>query len=380
MASVTLANATDLASWADRRDAQERLPQLVRRLVHATVLRIVRIGFPADESIALGGWDGIVTVEGGNAFVSNGTSAWELSTNKDVAAKAEGDYGKRCKDPRGIDPAQSTFIFVTPRRWPAKSDWMARHQSEGLWREVRAYDADDLCQWLELAPVVHTWLSVALGKHPEGAMDIGSFWVDWSEVTRPAITPELLLAGRQDVAKRVHVWLRSPSPSLALRCESRDEALAVFAAALHQLPPEERVAYLSRAVVVHDISAWYRLAGLDEPLVMVPLCDSKDAIPRATRKGHRVLVPLGLADSATATTVTVPRLSRDEAAKALIACQVPDEQARELATQARRSLASFRRQFGHQPRSAAAAMGATHRGSPPTPDHARRGLERCDGT
>ncbi len=349
MHSVTLVDATDLVTWANRRDAQALLPQLLRRLVHATVKRVLRVGFPASEGVQLGGWDGIVAVEEGNAFVPDGTSAWELGANKDVKGKADNDYEKRHKDPRGVDPARSAFVFVTPRRWSGKNDWVAARQGEGVWREVHAYDADNLETWLELAPAVHIWLSILLGKHPESAMDLENFWADWSETTRPATTPEFVLSGRGEVVERVHAWLRDPSTPLALQAESRDEALAVFAAALEQLPPEEGVPNLSRAAVVRDLSAWHRLTTSDEPLILVQAFDSRDAIARATRTGHRVVVPLGRADSAAAATLTVPRLSREEAAKALVACGIAEDRAHDLAVLARRSLMSFRRKLALSP-------------------------------
>lgn len=140
MSSITLANATDLTSWANRLDAQDQLPRVLRRLIQGSIGRVLRIGFPAGEDVQLGGWDGIVSVEQGNAFVPDGMSAWELGTNKDVKGKADEDYEKRCNDPRGIEPARSTFVFVTPRRWANKDDWSTNRQSEGVWRGVRAYD------------------------------------------------------------------------------------------------------------------------------------------------------------------------------------------------------------------------------------------------
>ncbi len=349
MRSVTLVDATDLASWANRRDAQDVLPQLLRRLVHATVERVIRMGFPAGEGVQLGGWDGIVVVDEWNAFVANGTSAWEVGTNKDIKRKADDDYEKRRGDLRGIDPTQSTFVFVTARRWGGKGDWVAARQGEGVWREVRAYDADDLETWLELAPAVHVWLSILLGKHPENAMDLGNVWADWSETTRPAMTTELVLAGRGEVVERIHAWLRDPSAPLALQAESRDEAMAVFTAAVQQLPPDDRIVNLSRALVVNDLSAWHRLTASEKPLILVPVFESRDALARAARAGHRVVVPLGHADSASTTTLTVPRLSRDHAAKVLIAAGISEERARDLATLSRRSLTSFRRKLALSP-------------------------------
>lgn len=174
MPMTTLVDATDLNAWSNRREAQGLLPRVVRRLVHATSERVERVGFPADEGVQLGGYDGIVRVVEGNAFVPEGTSAWELGTNRGVKAKADEDYKKRCDDPLGLDPSETTLVFVTPRRWGGKDDWVASKEADNFWREVRAYNADDLEEWLELAPGVHIWLSSRLGKHPEGAR---SRWV-----------------------------------------------------------------------------------------------------------------------------------------------------------------------------------------------------------
>lgn len=221
-----LVDATDLTSWAKRRDAQGMLPQIIRRLVHATVERVVRSGFRAGEGVQMPGWDGVVVVEEGNAFVPDATSAWELGTSTDVKGKADGDYEKRTAEPGNVDTAKSAFIFVTPKGWRDKESWVACHQAEGKWREVRAYDGDDLEEWLELAPAVHIWLSMQLGKYPEGTQDLGSFWEDWASVTQPAISPDLVLAGRTNVVEEIHAWLASEMGSLAIKAESRDEALA----------------------------------------------------------------------------------------------------------------------------------------------------------
>jgi hypothetical protein len=60
MRHVTLASAADLAAWADRLDAEARLPRLVRRLIHATAGGISHIGFPADESVRGPSYDGLL--------------------------------------------------------------------------------------------------------------------------------------------------------------------------------------------------------------------------------------------------------------------------------------------------------------------------------
>ncbi len=134
-------------------------------------------------------------------------------------------------------------------------------QKEGVWREVRAYDADDLETWLEQAPAVHIWLSILLGKCPGDASDLESFWEDWSEATAPPTPAQFLLSGRQETVEAIHKWLGGQQSALELKSQSREEALAVFAAAVHDLPEASRTRLLSRAVVVRSTVAWNQLAS-----------------------------------------------------------------------------------------------------------------------
>ena len=62
--------ALDLVNWSDRRDAQEILPRLIRRLIYASCRDISYRSFPADESVQNGGWDGILKgIIKGNEYV-----------------------------------------------------------------------------------------------------------------------------------------------------------------------------------------------------------------------------------------------------------------------------------------------------------------------
>src|SRR5712691_8667283 len=115
--------AADLELWADYLDTRARLPQLVRRLIHATVDSIQQIEFPAGEGIQRPGWDGIVETTSGNAFVPSGLSGWEIGVDRDPGKKAEEDFQKRTKNPLGLDSSQTCFVFVTPRKWLKKAEW-----------------------------------------------------------------------------------------------------------------------------------------------------------------------------------------------------------------------------------------------------------------
>ena len=212
MPGQTLVDATDLNLWSNRNTAASVLPQLLRRLVIATADAVTAVGFRAGDGVAIGGWDGRVEAVVGNAFVPEGVSVWELGTNRGVKGKADEDYDKRKDDPKECVPAETAYIFVTSRRWGGKDDWVTARQAEGFWKEVRAYDADDLEAWLEQSPHVHVWFSILLGKRPEAATDVAHYWSDWSGVTNPVLSPELVVSGRSDVFQELSAWLnREPS-------------------------------------------------------------------------------------------------------------------------------------------------------------------------
>ena len=68
---------------------------------------------------------------------------------------------------------RSFFVFLTPRRFNQKAEWAAeqRKSPHCLWRGVRAYDADDLEQWVESAPAgIQAWLGRKIGLRPEGVV------------------------------------------------------------------------------------------------------------------------------------------------------------------------------------------------------------------
>jgi hypothetical protein len=165
-------NTQSIRRWAQERlDARSRLPQVIRRLVHATVSTITKIDFPANESTQRSGFDGLVVCTEGNAWVPSGRSSWELSVEKGIKDKADRDLQKRTKVVPKRDQLETTFVFLTPRHWENKAKWAEDANGLGNWKEVRAYDADDMEQWLEQAPATAVWFAHLLGSRPGGVDD-----------------------------------------------------------------------------------------------------------------------------------------------------------------------------------------------------------------
>ena len=85
---------------------------------------------------------------------------------KGVTSKANDDYQKRTENPLGLDMATATFVFVSSRRWNSKRKWERECREEGKWRDVRAYDADDLVAWLQQSPEVAEWFAGLIYRLP----------------------------------------------------------------------------------------------------------------------------------------------------------------------------------------------------------------------
>lgn len=350
MVAGTLVNATDIAAWAARRVAETTLPRLVRRLLRASGANLQRLSFAADEGVQLGGWDGITVATPGSESAPWGQAGWELSTRSGVKGKADEDYTKRSSevDPVLV-PAETTYVALTARRWSNKEKWAKQRTSEGIWKEVRAYDADDLEAWLEAAPAVHVWFSLVVGKHTFGLQDFSHTWDEWSGSTSPALSPRLVAGGRTKSVEAVHAWLRTPAKPFALQADSPEEALAFFLACVQLLPDEERLAIETGGLVVTDLQAWDSVVLSSEPLLLVPTFGNHSVLARAVQRGHRVFIPLGREDSKFGNVHTLPRLSRDEAERAFEELGVQRDTARDLATLARRSLMSLRRKLSIVP-------------------------------
>ena len=173
---------------------------------------------PSGSSVRLSGWDGRLEVGCGNAWVPSGVSGWEFSCEKRVTRKANEDYEKRTADPLGLNRATTTFVFVTSRRWNGKMQWEGERREEGKWRDVRAYDADDLVTWLEQAPEVAQWFARAIIRLPFDFQAIDRI-EGLSQKTNDQIT-----AGVAEMAA-MKVELQTIANSIATQAEQPDSEL-----------------------------------------------------------------------------------------------------------------------------------------------------------
>ena len=117
-------DSSEIVNWADKTEANDVLPELVRRLILATVPLPEYLDIPSGSSVRMPGWDGLLSVSEENPWVLVGASAWEFSYEKKPKQKADRDYTKRTGNPQDETASQTAFVFVTARRFRGKKAWM----------------------------------------------------------------------------------------------------------------------------------------------------------------------------------------------------------------------------------------------------------------
>lgn len=357
-------DAEDLSNWANRTDGAFSLPTLLGHLICATHGSAVQLRFPADEGVRYSGWDGLTSAEAGSAYVPQGDAGWEIGSQRsNIAQKATEDYRKRTEQPALLNPANAVYVFVTPRHWPKKDEWAKARQSEGIWREVRVYDADDLVHWIEQTPAVGLWLASRLNKRPAGIRELEDIWEEWSLATKWALTEDLVLSERDQDAAEVLRWLRGEPSVLSLQATTTDEVVAFFHATLSMLPEDMANAYRARCLVVTTPVGARALANAPAPLILLLTEPEPGLAQTLVKRGHYVLMAYDERQVSRGEIRTLARPSREGIASALIAAGITEPRAEALARDSARNLAVLRRLIPSAP-------GRIPRWAQETPPHA----------
>jgi hypothetical protein len=223
---------TYIRQWADRHDCRRSLPVLVRRLIRETAPSLTSLRFPGNEAVDLAGLDGQAENESKTVWVPAGRSVWEMGCNLDPRAKAQTDFSKRTAGTPQTERQTSSFVFVTPRRWTTKQEWLEERRLEGSWATVHAYDAIDLETWLEAAPVTCRWLGELLGVVSPGLLTPHEWWQRWATASVPPIPLKLVSTRRYNETNTLLTKLRDGEPVVPVQADDRKEAIAFVIASM----------------------------------------------------------------------------------------------------------------------------------------------------
>lgn len=222
--------ANDIENWFTKNiPARIQLSVLVRILIHSTSKNIQEINFPGNDDAERPGWDGWLQIASGTAWVPVGLSGWEFGVSKNVNKKADEDFEKSIKANEANKRKDITFVFVTPRRWPAKSKWVECKKSLKKWEDVRAYDASDLEQWIEQSSYAKAWFLEKTKPHLLGVRTLDFFWDKWTGEEHEEIYCALFDIFRMEHEKTIISFLEGKgNRNLIVKSDSSIEALAFF--------------------------------------------------------------------------------------------------------------------------------------------------------
>jgi addiction module HigA family antidote len=281
--------ASQIEQWAGSQiDARNLLPVLLRKLVHSTGSDLRQVDFPGYDNAQRKGSDGFVEAGAATPWVPEGKSYWEFGVDQRPGTKAESDYKARLDS---VDPAErvnSTFIFVTPRNWPGKTEWENRKKQARDWRALRAFDASDLEQWLEQSVPAQIWLAEQFALPVSGYETPEEAWRRWRTGSEPSLTPEIFapsIAAYRDTFKS---WLGKPSDRpFVVAADSKDEALAFLACLFDD---DDLRQFKDRAAVFTSPATLRMLVASSVPFIPIVLSeDTERELADAHRRLHCIV-------------------------------------------------------------------------------------------
>lgn len=251
--------ANDLVNWFTTTNlARTKLSVLLRTLVHSTGHDLQKVDFPGNDDAERPGWDGFIEADSGTPWIPSGTSGWEFGVTGSIKGKADGDFAKSVKATKKTDRANITFVFITPRRWPGKSDWVTAMKAKKHWKDVRAYDASDLEQWMEQSLAAQTWFANQTDRPSSGVRTLERCWTDWANVADPVLHPSLFSTAIQAWGGKVRRFLdKDRSEPLVIAADSVEEALAFLSQVLAEAELEQ---YKDRVLVFDEPGVLPKLA------------------------------------------------------------------------------------------------------------------------
>lgn len=262
--------ANDIETWAIANIlSRTRLSVFLRILVHSTGVELKKVDFPGNDDAERPGWDGFIEADEGTPWIPEGISGWEFGVTKDIKRKADDDFAKSVKATTNAKRQKMTFVFVTPRRWPGKQSWIEAMKSQGMWQNVRAYDASDLEQWLEQSLAGQTWFANETHHPSEGVRTLDKCWSDWAGVAEPVLVGTLFKSAVDSAKHTILSKLaKAPNGPTVIAADSVEEGLA-FLAQLFGETNDELLSYRDRVLIFDETGVFPRLAEGNQDFIAV---------------------------------------------------------------------------------------------------------------
>ncbi|TWH60249.1 hypothetical protein DesLBE_4674 [Desulfitobacterium sp. LBE] len=354
----------DLSRYADTRDSQGVIPELVYLLIRQSVSDMIECRIPYGDAVNQPGLDGLVNCKNGYLqFIPDGISCWEIGTGGNPQDKATDDFRKRTKKVSDSERAASSFVFVTPRSagangWeePEQTAWIKRRQNRG-WKQIRIIDGVKLADWLREFPALGRWMASKIGITPSlgGIITPLEHWsliLSQGERTDPPLPPALFTTSRDGACAAIEAVFSGVSKRLFLFAESEHDVDDFVAAYLSTLEEAEAQEYANRCLFIKDENAWRTVSELRQSHILVASprlgldSERQDLQAVATGRGHGVIIPLcGTLSDYSPEIIKLRSPSQSQIEAVLKAANFSDIRARELGGIGGGRLSALRRHF-----------------------------------
>ena len=254
-----------------RRQFEELLPLIVKKLIIAGTNDLTSLRIPSGNDIWASGFDGIITCTTGSDYVPAGTSIWEFGNSDDQLSKIESDYKKWTENSLGR--CQTDFYLISPKIWSYRktiTEWESEHTD---WRAVHVYDASVLCDWINSEPTIVSWLFETLyGKRLEFS-GIEQAWNLFSQKTKPAFSYKMFLENRET---EVDLLVNSlQKPLIRVKSESFVDSIGFVLCALVQ-----KQELREKCIVVYDYTTYKTLSSqVKNKIIICNFSSADDIIP-----------------------------------------------------------------------------------------------------
>jgi hypothetical protein len=357
MEHTQIVSATELETYAETRDSEAVIPELVYLLVRE-VPDLIACRIPYGAAINQPGWDGFVETESGfRQFVPKNKSFWEIGTGANAQAKATKDFTDRTNKMTLEERKEASYIAVAVSSgWnePAQDKWIGKRKEFG-WKSIRVLDSVQLADWLREFPAIAKWLlkKIGLVKSAASFTTPAEHWENLQQLSRPEdpdLPQKLFLIGRDEACKEIERLFRGQIKQLMVVIESEFDAEDFVAAFLASLDADAGRSFGNKCLFVRDPDAWLSMAHLKTAHVLVahPNLDLESSGEQlhltARNHGHAVLIPVsGGSTGGTHNLVPLRSPSALSLETALVEGRFNRDRARELASAGTLSLAALKR-------------------------------------
>ncbi len=294
--------STELENWGNTRDAQGKLPLLIRKLITNSVEKYIPyIDIPTEDSIWKPGMDGIVQTKSDSILGESGIYNIECGVNNDYQKKFSSDLIKRSEKLK--EKTDAIFVFITTQKIKDKNTLVdstrQNIQKSNLWGNIKVFDADNLEHWLEQDYATAAWMCDVLGKPSDGIYDFDKKWSEWCKSTIIPLDEQIILARENIHEKEMNNWLLYDKGLLEVKSNSKKESLLFLLASILKIANQEkREEIKSKVLIVEDNSQWKRIVDNkhSENLILVPMFGIPDGIAVLKDKNYQIYFPLSSTD------------------------------------------------------------------------------------